>query len=239
MTSSFSPSHLILAAIALVIGLALGGLGPRSDARALRTRVAELEATCEPSNGARRTIAEFFDPRRWDAERPPTAPAPRPSPSEPEAIDAPVASAPSPEPSTRGANVPPSLGGDGPDPGRVAEMYEALDLRRAQARRALIEQANPTEGQLIEIDTIVEDMNADISNIALDFVDSVEASGGEPSRRQAMEFAREALDVMLVSEDALWSTLDAGQADSVDPEAIDPFSYIDGSVVESLMELDR
>ena len=123
--------------------------------------------------------------------------------------------------------------------GNEAELSaarSALALRAAQARAALIEDADPSDAQLEAIDAAVADMNSSLEVLAQDLVQMFEG-GGEPGRRDAMVFAAEALDTMIVAEDQIWDALDADQRDGVDDGSIDPFSYVDPGLVDVLAEL--
>ena len=107
----------------------------------------------------------------------------------------------------------------------------ALELRRAQARAALMEAANPGERQMEAIDDAVHIMNATLMDMADEMVELLE-SGEEPTRREAMEFAADALDTMLLAEDGMRAALDPDQLDLVDDAALDPFSYVSPDLVE-------
>ena len=61
--------------------------------------------------------------------------------------------------------------------------------------------------------------------------------GREPTRRDAMEFAADALDAMLVAEDAMRSSLDAEQLADLPDGALDPFSYVAPELVDVLTRL--
>jgi hypothetical protein len=232
MASEFGAKHLVLAAVALVVGLAVGGLGPRSEVRTLRAQVRELkERECGSPSRVGREIASVFQGRPWEDDLP-EAPAPAPAPV--------AAPGPAPEPS---GGVQIRVGDDevvAEDDEQLEEslemVREAMDLRRAQARQALVE-AGADEAQLQQIDAAVQDMNADLAALADDFVATIREFG-EPDRRETMLFARDTLDVLLEAEDALWNAMSDDQRQAMDDAALDPFSYIDGGVVETFMELD-
>lgn len=241
MAGEFGAKPLMAAAVALVVGLAIGGLGPRSQVRGLQEQLtAAQEKVCDRAVG--REIANVFRGRPWEGDAaPPSA----------EAEDG----APAPDRPPRmkrqqglqvrvdddGATV--DDGGDaivaGDPEEQVAWAKEAMELRRAQALAALREQAGASDEQMTQVDTIVDRMNDDLSALAEDLVATVQESGGEPSRREMMLFASETLDVLLESEDALFGALTPEQREAVEDEALDPMSFIDGRVVDVLMELDR
>lgn len=235
MASDFGAKHLILAAVALVVGLALGGLAPRSENRALRGQVDELQdRKCDSGSRVGREIANVFQGRPWAEDLPePEAPVPADEDEDDNVVV---------EQDEDGLTI--EIGGDGDEdiPENLEESLEmvqdAMEIRRAQARQALVE-ADVDDGQLEQIDTIVDDMNGDLAALADDFVTSFQESEGEPDRRDTMLFARDTLDVLLEAEDALYGSLDSDQQEALDEAALDPFSYIDGTVVETFMELDQ
>ena len=120
---------------------------------------------------------------------------------------------------------------------RSEAMRDALDARAAQARAALLEQADPTDEELAALDAAVDKMNTRLKAQVDAFVASVEA-GGEPDRRELMEFAAEALDAVIEADDAFVGALPEDVRESVDAEVVDPFSYIDGETLESLARLE-
>ncbi|MBX2802878.1 MAG: hypothetical protein KTR31_34670 [Myxococcales bacterium] len=237
MNRSFTASHLILAAVALVVGLALGGMAPRGESRALRAQVAELQAReCSRGPGVIGTqVANAL--RRAPSEAPSSGDARTkvvmPPPEEPEPE----------EPAENTDDDDFVYFEDGnyeeqPDDSDLNRMIDAMEMRRRQARQALREQADPTEEQEAEIDAIFDDMNSELATLAGDFVQVFqEAGGAEPDRRESMLFARDAIDVLIGTEDALYDVLDPDQAQGMSPEASDPMSYIDGEVVRALREI--
>jgi hypothetical protein len=224
--------HVFAAAIALVVGLVVGGIGPRAEVRSLQARVAELEDRGGRSrNVGRQIFGEVFRPR-VEAQAPPAdATAPDPVPEDPDQ-----------------AEVRRPSGREDPDVDEPAaaesraegaqRMKDALELRRTQARAALREQAGASDDQMDEVDRIVDDMNAELQTLAQAFVDQV-GEGGEPDRHDMMEFASDTLQVLLSTEDAMSQVFDPDQLDQLSQDALDPTGYVDGSVVDVLATLDR
>ena len=105
-------------------------------------------------------------------------------------------------------------------------------------RASLIEDAAPDDAQLASIDDAVGDMNDALYGLAEDFAERVR-TGEEPTRREAMEFAADTLDVMLTAEDRIVDSLDDDQLADVDPGVHDPFSWVDSSIVDVFMDLPR
>ena len=227
MASEWRAKHVFAAAVALVFGLALGGLGPRAEIRGLRAQLEQAEEqACERDVG--REIATVFQGRPWEGSRPEDpVPVPVPVPV-PEGDGGEVPPEPEPEPAPTGPDL------DGLDATR-----DAMEIRQAQARAALEQQAGASEEQMEEIDTIVADMNADLRALATDAVARFREAGGEPSRREVMMFAADTLDVLIGAEERLLETLTPEQQAELGEEALDPLSYVDGAIVDVLAELDR
>ena len=227
----------VAAGVSLVVGLAIGGVGPRAEVRALRTRLdAMQEVDCGPSD-LPAELAGVLQGRPWQDERSPS-PAP----------DAPVAPAPAPAPA-------PELGDDDPvvlgeeveemaptaagQEGMADELdaaREAIGIRNRQAWRALDEQAAPTPAQRERIRRAVDDMNDELVAVAEELVGSVQGGQG-PGRRDMMVFAADALEVMIATEDTIYDTLSPEQRAQVDEEVLDPTSYLDASVIDVLQDI--
>lgn len=223
--------HLIAAVLMLAIGLVVGGLGPRAEVRSLRKQLAELEERpCERATGSQ--IASVFGGRPW-----------QPRPDRPAFQDEPEAPDEARQPATEGGQVKIELGDDaagsaGDDLENIEMLKDALALRRSQAMAALREQARATDEQMDTVDSIVDDMNADLKALAEEFVETVK-DGQEPSRRDLMTFAADTLDVLIETEDALYGALPPEQREQLTDEVLDPTSYVDSSVVDILSTLDQ
>ncbi len=223
--------QVLAAAIALVVGLVLGGLGPRAQVRALGDRVEELEARdCSGGGGGLGAgLASMF------GDRPLMPTAPPPTFDEPAGDLEPTADAPEDGVRIQIGDAPVPV--DAPEVPTVEMMKDALDLRRVQAQQALFEQADPSDEQLEEFDASIEEMNASLQALAEELVHRVE-SGAPIERRDSMVFAADALDIMIGAEDAIYETFDEDQLAGVDDAAVDPFSYVDGDILETLSSLD-
>lgn len=113
----------------------------------------------------------------------------------------------------------------------------ALDLRRTQARAALLEETDAEDEQMEQFDTAVEAMNDVLLDLTEEMTEMVEG-GTEPGRREAMEFAADALDALLSAEDNMRSAFGPEQLGEVEDSAIDPFSHIDPAIIDVLEGLD-
>lgn len=213
--------------VSLVVGVIVGGLGPRNEARQLREEVAALsKQSCDkPALG--REVARAFSRRPWstDASPPepePAAPRERPGfvPSDDAPFDDPVGS------------VPPDIDrAEG-----LAMARDAMQLRRRQALRALTEQARMSDAEMRDVEAAFDDMNAELLGLAEGFVATVRQ--GEPERRDIMVFAAETLDVLIEADDRLFGLIDPDRRGDVSAEALDPMSYVDPALIDVLMELD-
>ena len=178
MAGDWGAKHLLLAAVALVCGLALGGLAPRSEIRGLRGQLAEQGDRGERRRDVGRELATVFRGRPWEGDEggegapaaavaeTPTAPPPPDGESD-EVFDAPD---------------------EVPEEGLDA-MRDAMELRSTQARAALAQQAEASDEQMVEIDAVVAAMNADLHDLAAEAVVKFRESGGEPDRHDLMVFA--------------------------------------------------
>ncbi len=231
-SEGWSTSHVVLAAVAMVVGLGGGRLSLQGELGDVRDALDQCETRPRDAGSeVGRQIA-----RALGGERPVRASS---RPRSPEQVSDPPE--PEIEPIVEGDEA---FGIEGPErPPEVSRrerldaMADAVAMRQAQARQALLEQARPTDEQLAQIDDAFAEMNAilvDESEILLDA-----ARDGAPTRREGLEFARNAIDALLQAEDALWDTLTDEQLDGVEPEVLDPLGFIDPAVVETLTALER
>jgi len=216
--------HAITASFAMVLGLVLGGLPARSEIRSVRAELATLR---KRDCGVGRGLAGLFSggPMVERARRPPEEPAARPRTG-------------APPPST--ARPAPGSAEPRAEPPRENEFArEALELRRTQARAALLEEADPSAEQLRTFDAAVEEMNGELRDLARIFVDDIAKRDTEPTRHELMVFAADTLDVVLSAGDKMSAALSEEQRRGVTEESIDPLSYVDPALADMLAEIDR
>jgi len=215
--SDLGVKHLFLAALALILGVVVGGLGPRSEVRDLSNQLAEQPADCSPTAGSvPRELSEMLRGRPWEDAPPRSAPEPRSEPA-----PDPIVVVPEEEEADESLLI----------------MQETLDLRRSQAFAALEQEAAASDEQLDTIEDAIDTMNDDLAALAEGFVVDLQEQG-EPDRHEIMVFARDTLDVLLSADDALYNTLDSDQRTNVEPAALNPFSYVDSRVFERLGEIE-
>ncbi len=223
----------ITAMVGVLLGVVAGRYGPAEEVAKLEARLAEAEAReCEATNLGR-DLAALMGGGMGGGKR--HTPAPSKSELHPEELEQALAEAEEEAEQVR-EEMTGELRQELADDKELDAARAALALRKSQARAALIEDADPSDEQLADIDTAVDDMNASLEVLAEDLVAMFE-EGGEPGRRDAMVFAAEALDTMIAAEDRIWDALDADQRDAVDDGAVDPFSYVDEGIVDVLAEL--
>lgn len=232
-----------LAAAALIVGLMLGGLQPRSEVRDLQEQLAAAEPV--PGNGQLgRDLAEFFGRAGGTA-------APRPCLPTQEAIARPVQIA---EANPEAVELVEEIEDEidlqreeleteldslkAPSDAELELARTALDLRRAQSRAALVQDTDASDDQLAEIDEAYGAMNDVLVELSGELVDMI-AEGQTPSRRDAMEFTADALDAMLAAEQTVEGVLDDDQRAEIGEESVNPFNYIDPAIVDSLRALDQ
>ena len=113
-----------------------------------------------------------------------------------------------------------------------------MSLRTVQAREAIEQDLQPSDEQWDQIDNAVDRMNDDLAALSDGFAAQM-VEGENPSRRDAMIFAADTLDVLIEADDAIWSTLTPEQQETAQEEAIDPLSHIDSTVVEPFLALEQ
>ena len=222
----------------LILGTIVGLWQPRGELFAMREQLAENEkemASLRRQAGAA-SIATMFRPRGPVAKPDAT---PEPGTGLPE----------NPEPQPDGVNVQFDNGqgdeksADNEINGALADaetmegVKEALDARAAQARAALLEQTDLDDGQLADFDAAIDRMNSRLQK-QIDGLATQLESGQEPSRRELMELGAEGLDAMIEADDAIAEAIPPEERAEIDDELLDPFSHVDGTTMESLLQFD-
>ncbi len=229
----------LAAAVTLVIGLVLGGLGPRAEVRRLEAKVFALERAA-----ARRPPA--FTQEITDILTRPAANAPVRTPlgtvTDPD--DAPAR--------RRDWNKPPRpVQGVDTDRSRTADRAEGsaedealavvkdtLAVRAAQARAALFQDIDPTPAQMDEIEAAVEDMNDQLYDVTRSFLERAHRDDIYP-RRDTMALGADVLDVLVSTEQRILDGLTPGQRANVREEATDPTSFVDPSLLDLAGEFEN
>lgn len=208
--------RVMIAAIAVVVGVVLGGTLPRAEARRLEARMEELELRkCGPGVGS--DLGRMLrGVGSSEPNRPGIVREKNPDLADTDEVD--------------DDEAPPSRGPDA--------MKTAMRLRSTQSRAALVEDANPNDEQLDTLDAAVDQMNAELLELADQLASRLE-EGEVPSRHDQLAFAADALDILLEADASLRGTLDPEQLDAVEDGSIDPFSYVDPAIIERLDRIER
>jgi hypothetical protein len=177
-----------------------------------------------PATGRAAEVARLFQARAGDL--------PRASAPDGDGDDPAAAEGPEPDGAAEAVAVP-----DAPVGSELDDIRAGLATRARMARQALIDGADPDAEQLAALDASIAAMNADLQDIAEDFVRL--HADAEPRRGDLMRFAADALDVLIVTEDTFTDALTPEQRDALPEEALDPLSYVDAGLVDVLAGLDR
>ena len=240
--------EIAVGALALLLGLVLGGVGPRAELNRMMQTVDSVDVErCKNTLGE--DLASLFGAAKGGGvplvglSPPAPAPALARGPSaerlqhdtaEAEAMLEQIRA----EEEAVAEEVRDEVRAALQDSEELLLARSALELRRAQARQALIDEADPDGGQLDEIDDAYESMNGTLEGLAGELAEIVLA-GEEPDRRRAMEFAADALDAMLVAEDRVLRSLDEDQRAELGQDAANPFNHVAPGLIDALLELDE
>jgi hypothetical protein len=210
--------------IGIVVGVAMGGV-PAGVRVADAMRRVEAARDCP-----RRDFSGVVGGMLEDAgRRNQPEPEPEPEPAPDAVSGAPPHAEPAPE--IEPNDGPPELTDD-----QAAAARTLLEARRAQARQALIEDAGLDDDQLGTIDDAAAEMNEALLALTNDLVAEVNENG-EPSRRDAMVYAADALDTLITAADRIDASLTPEQRAAADPESLDPLSYVDPAIVDAVRGL--
>ncbi|MES2639814.1 MAG: hypothetical protein V4850_10035 [Myxococcota bacterium] len=221
------------AVVALVAGIVLGAWQPRGELLSMRAELDTLKAAggkpCR--SGAADSIRSILraDPSTFEASG-----ADRKVRNVGGPDDAEVA-----EIGEEGA--PPTDGAIPEAPANAEQLRDtmnaALDARRAQALAALVEQGGLEDAEVAAVTDAMDQMNRELKTEVNAFVDAAVASG-EVDRRDVMEFAAGALDIVIAADDRLQKAVPADVYAEVDDAAVDPFSYLSGDALDALVRLE-
>ena len=214
----------IAAVLALLVGVVVGGYQARSE---LADVTAELEQQdCDESPVPAALVAGMLGARaaRNQSNEQPLASR---SPDEMDRTDT-----PKDDPSFEGASSP-SVAFDisAEDGADLDALGDIMALRSEQARDVLIEKTDPTQAQLEELDVVIGDMNDALVQLATDI--SAQAQSGSATRSSALVLTADALNVIIDADNQIYGIFDADQLAGLDDEALDPFSYVDASVLDA------
>lgn len=222
--------NVLIGAAALVIGLLIGSVIPSSKIRGLEQEIEELESRQQRSRAE--DIAMFLRQGQLSRAEEPLVLDERPEPLEDGVLD--EAEDPG-EMRRRERRGEVQDWEDFPEDGGLDAVREAMQLRRTQAREALRQQAGAKEEQLDSVDAAVDGMNTQLQDLAdRVFADIVEY--GEPDRRQMLEFSSEALDIVIATDDAIRGSFEEDQLWDVEDPALDPFSYVDPTILDAFAD---
>jgi hypothetical protein len=222
----------VMAAAAFVLGLVVGGLGPRQEVRELRRELFELEKSGGGLGGS--ALARMMTERltRPEAQRD------GPVSGDDRDLAEVLAEAQDAEP-TAGE---PAVVTDPPpakafDPTELEAVREGMLLRASQARTALDQELDPTEEQTAAVDAAIDTMNDRLVDLSYALQEQLRA-GGEPERPAVTRLVADVLTTMADAEDALRATMSPDQQAAVGSEMTDPLNFIDPAVLDVLAEID-
>jgi HAMP domain-containing protein len=223
------------AVIALVVGIVLGAWQPRGELLSLRQELDEERAAArrpcraDATDGVRSLLRAPETLGVRAAKPGGDAPAVEP------AVDGPLEATDAGEEPGQDA---PAGGAPFQDIEEARDaMHAALDARRAQAMAALVEQGDLEDDEIEAVNAAMDRMNQELEVAVGAFVDDALADK-QVDRRDVMEFAADALDIVLAADDSVRLALPADLYDDIDPTAVDPLSYVSGDTLDALLLLE-
>jgi hypothetical protein len=117
------------------------------------------------------------------------------------------------------------------DAAGIDALADIMTIRTEQSREVLVEYADPTESQLEEFDAVVDEMNDALTQLAVDLGN--QARSGNATRSSALVLTSDALNIIIDADNQIYSVFDADQLAGIEDAAIDPFSYLDASVLDA------
>ena len=225
--------NFVFAAVGIVIGFVIGGVGPRMDLQTLQAKLdetrAELALAKQQSRGSRPSLpvpgmSEMFTPA--------------PEPVEDDRDDA-----PGEEYAPDEDDIPVDTGlleeDFAPTAEDIAEEFdlavEAQRLRAAQSRAALQEQADLTDEDMVEFDNIVADMNDALAEYG-DALMDIAMSGEEPEAEEMLGLTHEVTGILYDTQTAVNDLVGTEGMDTTDPAARQVWNHVDLEVFRETVE---
>ena len=118
------------------------------------------------------------------------------------------------------------------------EIFDEPATSAALARAVNEAEGDMTALRRAAVSILSERMKSGRTAIAEAFAERVRAEA-QPSRREAMEFAADTLDVLLTAEDRIVDSLDDDQLGALDEGTHDPFSWVDPGLLDVFTGLER
>jgi hypothetical protein len=223
--------QVLFAALGIVIGFVVGGIGPRLDLAVLQAKLDETRAElalAEQKSRKRPSLpvpgmSEMFEPAQdFDDEQ--DADADVDNLGDDADPDEPAVQADS------GMDEDEQLTAED-----IAEEFDiAVDaqrMRAAQSRAALQEQADLSDEDMVEFDNIVDDMNVALAEYG-DALMDIALSGEEPEAEEALGLTHEVTGILYDSQTAVNDLVGADGMDETDPSASQVWNHIDLGVFQ-------
>ncbi len=230
----------LVGALTLLLGLALGGLGPRAELRRTRKELAEAREAAANAGGAGLLpalgLGGLAVARDRAQARPPV---PRFNPPERTAS----AQAPDPAPRPAADHDPPgeprqrrSMSVFGKDGEGFAAAKAAADLRAAQFRAAFASEAHLSPEKQSALDGTLSKMNDEFAKAAGEIADEIARKGKAIRPRDMADVGVRLLDIYRRADDAMKAGLDDTGRAALDKTNFDPLTQIDLEAFRKLAE---
>lgn len=213
----------VVGALALLLGVFFGSLGPRAEARKLRKELEVARAEADEAQARPIPMLPMLPGFAGDRD-----PLPPPRFAEPaRASDSPAADAR--DAGTRDGRFFSS------DAFAVAKT--AADARAAQFRAAFVEDARLTADEQAALTRVVDDLNRDVAKAAEELAKELREKNRRLATREMADVASRLLDVYRRSDDRLQATLDEEARAAATRTGFDVLTQIDLAAMKSLGEV--
>jgi hypothetical protein len=227
----------LVGALTLLLGLFLGGLGPRAELRRTRTELAQAREEASRSAGAGLPAAlglAGLAAARDRAQAEARQRVPRFNPPEKSETPEPATSEREPRPGDgEGRRRRFRMFGDGDG---FAAAKAAADLRAAQFRAAFVAEARLDPQQQNALDVTINTMNAELAKAAGEIAESVAAKGKRVTPRDMADVGVRLLDIYRRADDSLKGGLDEAGRAAIDKTGFDALTQIDMEAFRKLAE---
>ncbi len=227
---------LVVGALALLVGVFAGGVGPRAELRRSQAEVAELRAAAARCGGAAALPLALGVGSLMAAQQRARAQSPAP----PRFVPAdPQGGPPAPDPEQRPAQGDRGRGDAGAG-GRfegqaLAAARAAADLRAAQYRAAFVQEAQLTAAGQAAMDQAIARMNQELGRMGDEVAAQLE-SKSKLSPRDMADVGARVLDIYRRADDGFKAGLDERGRAALDHTDFDLLTQVDLGAFERLAE---
>jgi hypothetical protein len=227
----------VLAALALIVGLVLGGLAPRAELRRVEKELAAAREQAARAREAPAALPLALGLGSLVAARDEQARAAGPRGPVPKFVDPGTGGVGDEAPARPPKDAGPEAGGRrGLSPEALATARAAAELRAAQFRAAFFEEARLPPDRVAQVERTIATMNEELGRVATEAAEALRARGQKLQTRDFADLGVKLLSVYQRADDGLKATLDVTALAAKERTGFDLSNQVDLGAFGTLVE---